>query len=814
MAKGRMYKTVFAIAGKMDGSLKKAFDKAQNLAKKTGTKIKSSLGKAVKIAGTTMVAGATAATVAIGGLGAVAVKNAAMLETQMQNVGTLLDGTATEVAARTSELSEDIIKVSNNTGIATADLTAGLYDVISAVGDSEDSVKILEIAAKAAAAGNATTAESVSLLTAVTKGYGDTSGEAFQKASDLAFQTVKLGQTTFPELAASIKQVTGTSSQLGVQQEELFGVFATLTGVTGGAAEVSTQFKNILAGLMQPSKEMAKALDSLGYKTGSAAIEALGFQGTLDALQETTKGNVQETAKLFGSMEAKTAVMALCSSQAENLTIKTNAMYEASGAASRAFDTQTASLEYTVQRMKNLGTNFLTSVGTKLLPIVADLANKLLPKMESALDAILPIVFCVIDELSPAFSGLSENIKRLFKIIQPQISKVVDCISPLIPTINGISVEIMNIAFGLRENTVNIGRTLSKIPGVLEKVIQVISKIGNQVKGLIENIMGLVMELIPMIMPILQQLAPLISNAISQILKLINSAVSKVREIAPVVMEVIQRLIAGGINLYNALAPVIQTLIEKISPVFTQIMPFIQQILGFVEAAIGLIGQLSPALTFVAGILGDIGAYIAGSFLSQLGWVVEHLTNIINVIREVVNVASYVIGWLTGEFQGSWNDFWNGLGGVVSGLAQSVKAAFGGLLTGVVNGINTIIGGINKMTSVAGIPQIPQIPVPAFAKGATVTSPTLALVGEGRDAETIVPHNSSPRSRALLQEAARGVYGAAGSEKKSTKTYNITYAPTIINGNGTIKEELDKDFERFKKFYQRQEDEFDREVLA
>ena len=113
MAQGRTYKTVFTIAGKMDGSLKKAFDKAQNLAKKTGTKIKSSLGKAVKVSGMAMAAGATAAALAIGGMGAAAVKNAAALETQMQNVGTLLDGTATEVAARTSELSEDIIKVSN-----------------------------------------------------------------------------------------------------------------------------------------------------------------------------------------------------------------------------------------------------------------------------------------------------------------------------------------------------------------------------------------------------------------------------------------------------------------------------------------------------------------------------------------------------------------------------------------------------------------------------------------------------------------------------------------------------------------------------
>lgn len=736
MAKGRMYKTVFAIAGKMDGSLKKAFDKAQDLAKKTGTKIKSSLGKAVKVAGTTMVAGATAAAVAIGGLGIAAVKNAAAMETQMQNVGTLLDGTATEVAARTSELSEDVIKVSNKTGIATADLTSGLYDVISAVGDSEDSVKILETAAKAAAAGNATTAESVSLLTAVTKGYGDTSGEAFQKASDLAFQTVKLGQTTFPELAASIGKVTPLASALGIEQEELFGVFATLTGVTGSAAEVSTQYKSVLAGLMQPSEKMSAALDSLGYKTGSAAIEALGFQGTLNALQETTNGNVQETAKLFSSVEAQTAVLSLCGAQTDNLTAKTQAMYEANGIAGQAFDTQTASLEYTLQRIKNLGTNFLTSVGTKLLPIVADFAEKMLPKVETALDNILPVLSGIIEKSGPGISELA--------------SKAM----PLITT------------------------AIQKIPGILQKIM------------------------------------PVVSNLISMAMPLISNLIAKVREIAPVVLGIVQQLIAGGMNLYNALAPVIQTLIEHLSPVFAQIMPVVQQIVGFISTVIGLIGQLSPALSFIAGIIGDIAGFIAGELLSSISWAIEHITNVINVIKEVINVAGYVLGFLTGEFQGGWNAFWSGLGGVVSGLVSSVKATINSMLAGIVNPINSIIRGINKMTSVAGIPQIPLISVPAFAKGATVTSPTLALVGEGRDAETIVPHNSSPRSRALLQEATRGVYGAAGSEKKSTKTYNITYAPTYIGGDETVEEKLDKDFERFKRFYQRQEDEFDREVFA
>ena len=72
----------------------------------------------------------------------------------MQNVGTLLDG---DVNTKLQNYSKQLRGVSNDTGIATSDLTDGLYQVVSAFGESEDNVKQLEIAAKAAKAGNATT---------------------------------------------------------------------------------------------------------------------------------------------------------------------------------------------------------------------------------------------------------------------------------------------------------------------------------------------------------------------------------------------------------------------------------------------------------------------------------------------------------------------------------------------------------------------------------------------------------------------------------------------------------------------------------
>lgn len=248
MAKSKTYDMMIKIGAKSDGTLRKACAAAD--------KDLASLSKSAKAVGKAAAAGFAAASTAAVAFSTAAVTAAAGYQKELSNVQTLLTGTDEEIAARTASISSDVLSISNKTGVATSNLTDGMYQVVSAFGDVDDASSILETAAKAAAAGNATTTDSVNLLSAVTKGYGDISAEAVQKAADLSFATVRLGQTSFPELASSIGKVVPLASALGVQQEELYGTFATLTGVTGSTAEVATQYKAVLSGLMSPSKNM------------------------------------------------------------------------------------------------------------------------------------------------------------------------------------------------------------------------------------------------------------------------------------------------------------------------------------------------------------------------------------------------------------------------------------------------------------------------------------------------------------------------------------------------------------------------------
>ena len=135
-----------------------------------------------------------ALTAALGGI-AVAAGRASMasmaLNRGMANVATLIPGNTERVAA----LKTAVQDLAAAHGKSSQDLAAGLYQTISAFGDSAGrTMRVLEINSRAATAGVATVAEAVDLTSAVTKAYGDTSAEAVQKVADLALLTVRLGK--------------------------------------------------------------------------------------------------------------------------------------------------------------------------------------------------------------------------------------------------------------------------------------------------------------------------------------------------------------------------------------------------------------------------------------------------------------------------------------------------------------------------------------------------------------------------------------------------------------------------------------------
>lgn len=314
---------------------------------------------------------------------------------QMGQIQTLIPG----ASARVNELRDDIHRLSVETGQGTSDMANGVYQLISALGDATDTTEKMDIAARAAAAGNSTVEQSIDLLTAVTKGYGDTSAQAFRDTADLAFMTVKLGKTNFPELARSVGGVIPLMVGMGVAAKEGFGIIAAATGTTGNTSEVTTQLASALGSLQKQTKPMEKAIRQLGFTEAKTMVQQLGLVGSFKALIGTTDGTQEAMAKLFQRKEAMILIQQLLGASSGDLTMKMGMMDQATGSmAEAAIEAKTglAKTAFEAKVMQRQAEVLTLKIGDGLAPTVLGLK---LAFMEAALT--------LSDDLLPMFSELN-----------------------------------------------------------------------------------------------------------------------------------------------------------------------------------------------------------------------------------------------------------------------------------------------------------------------------------------------------------------------------------------------------------------------
>ncbi|MGJ0848192.1 phage tail tape measure protein [Tissierella praeacuta] len=351
---------------------KEKVDKFKKTLGATQKEVKA-LSKSMKNVGSNMNKWVTAPIV---GVSIASAKLSQDLNKDMATIATMIPGQT----KRLYELKDAIQDVSIDVAKDTSEIANATYGVISAYGDAADTIDKVAINAKAATAGVASTDDALNLSSAVMKAFGDTSATANKKVMDLAFGTLKLGQTSFSEIASSIGRVTPLVVELGQSQEEMFGVYAAATGVTGTAAEVSTQYAGILQALMSPTESMTELMGKMGYSSGKAMLESKGLIGTLQTItSEVAKGNGQ-LKDYIGSQRGQVLALTLAGELSEDYATKLQKLYNSSGMMEEAFKEQTEGINATgfsyaqsMQRLKVAGQR----AGDVLAPVITTLADGL-----------------------------------------------------------------------------------------------------------------------------------------------------------------------------------------------------------------------------------------------------------------------------------------------------------------------------------------------------------------------------------------------------------------------------------------------------
>ena len=268
------------------------------------------------------------------------------------------------------DMVDQVRALSTEIPLAGDALAKGLYQTVSNGVPKDNWLEFLNASARSAVGGCADLEKIVGVTSTVIKNYGLEWSDAMA-IQDKIQLTAKNGVTSFEQLADALPRVAGNAATLGVSIDELMGTFATLTGVSGNTAEVSTQMAAIFTALVKPSAEASKMAAEMGIQFDAAAVKAAGglesFLHQLgDAIGEysTKTGTLESTiyATLFGSAEAVRALTPLQGELSAKFTENISLMRDSAGTMDEAYDSMATSSSSTLQMLSNAWNGITDSI--------------------------------------------------------------------------------------------------------------------------------------------------------------------------------------------------------------------------------------------------------------------------------------------------------------------------------------------------------------------------------------------------------------------------------------------------------------------
>jgi TP901 family phage tail tape measure protein len=373
------------------------------------------------------------------------------------------------------DLGDRVLTLAGKYSLSANDVRRALYEIYSAQVPVEQGMATLETTMKAAEAGNAGVNDTFRLGSAIIKGYGMQWSE-LPAVYDKTMQIVIKGQTTFSELAQSMGAVIPMAKAGGISLEELSGFYATLTGVTGNASEVTTQMRQVIASIVKPTQDARQGAKAMGIDFSAAALKSKGLAGVLDDVAKATGGDIDKIAILFPNIRALPAVLAATGGQAGQLAKNLDTMKNSAGSVDTAMKNVSASVGEHLETLKTRGLAALTKLALGLAPIfenIVGLANGLLSVLTPIIEVFgkmpapiktVAIAFVVLAIAQTKYNALS----KLSTVLNRDMS---GSFSMLGAKLDGAGRGILTLASGnvnLRKSMNGAFSETSKFGGVLK----------------------------------------------------------------------------------------------------------------------------------------------------------------------------------------------------------------------------------------------------------------------------------------------------------------------------------------------------------
>ena len=594
----------------------------------------------------------------IGAIGAIAtavyagpVQAAQKYETAIAKVGTIAD--TQEVPLGT--LSQQIMQLSNQTGIAASAVADDVYNAISAGQKTADAVNFVTNSTKLAKAGFAESSQTLDVLTTVLNAYG-MSADKVGTVSDMLVQTQNKGKVTVGELASSMGKIIPTANASNVSLEQLCAGYAIMTSKGIAAAETTTYMNSMLNELSKSGSTTDKLLrEKMGgsfselMKSGKSLGEILG------GIQDEASKSGLALSDMFSSSEAGKAAMSLLSNGVDGFNASVQDMVNSVGATDSAFAKMEDTTEAKMEKAKNSIANLSIVLGQNLLPIVGNMADK---------------VATVVTKVSEFAAANPKLVQTVLKVAAGLAALKVGMLTTKLVTLSAedgilsLAKKLVGLRAGFIENAATSAGFAAKlkaagsgvlsyfgnVKGALGGVGSAIGNIfsGNRVIGAVTGFMGLATKAGgaltgagTKLLGLLLKPFSLVGGKLGPILGTVGTAIanSPLGKIGGLITRGITGAFSKATTLIAPLGNAVKTVLGPLGNLAKTALGPLEGIAGKILPVVGVITTIITVIKLVQTHLEEIRSFIQRTFgdeaLAVFDKIVAVITNVGNTIKNV-----------------------------------------------------------------------------------------------------------------------------------------------------------------------------------
>lgn len=313
---------------------------------------------------------------------------------------------------------DDIIALSKETAIPTAELAEGLFNLVSIGLEGQVVMESLGVIARSTAVGLGDFATTADTVTRVMSAYRK-EGLAAADAADAVFATIKLGNDQGAEFVKVYQEVIKRAQLTGTQIQDFGAALSFLTTEGLQANRAGLGLNELFRILNRETRKVSSNLKEIGieFQYVQRLFREEGLVNAIRILNEELLARGRTLSHVFITSEAQVVAQALADNNERALRYLNEFYTEAVGAGQRGFDALSeTSAEFAVRQAVNEVRTIFEDLASRVLPSITAKLKDIIPAIAAIGTALLAIpLFGFFRLVGTGFRALFTNFRFLFR---------------------------------------------------------------------------------------------------------------------------------------------------------------------------------------------------------------------------------------------------------------------------------------------------------------------------------------------------------------------------------------------------------------